>query len=780
MPSSSPVILVTFAFIPEHNRVHHGLAAISGYLKARDIPVELVVVDRDDPPHFARQILAHNPLWAGFTVIYNYWNAINALAAELKRQAPGLPLILGGKGVISAPDLFLLAPAFELLCLFEGERVAHELTARLRERQPIDTIPGTWARQHRGPIVKNAGQPAEEDLDALGMPDYTIFGETVFKAYQCFAFSRGCPYDCSYCANAAIRRLGGAALARVRRKSVAHALEEIRHVSRLYRADFLAFDDETFLADKAWTRDFLEQYRRTVRLPFHCQTRPETLTAEMAHRLADAGCRALNIGIESGNDRIRSKLLNRKLSRKKICDAFTLAHQAGLQPVSFNILGLPSETFDAFLDTIDLNAEARPANTQLSTFYPYPGTPLGDECRKQGWVRGDNVSFMQDSVLNLDTFPPDDMRKARWWFNVGTLSWYAANHPSSGLDWSHANRPLPGPARICLCIPAASADLLPWVARGVMAAAHAFGRPIPCIVLLPGIPEDAKLLARRYPHLTFLDRQQTSREALLSAVTAGGADFLCPIGPYEWIGPDAEWILEQQQVPAGAVVHAPEIVYAEKSGDRPGLQASPVGSIDDRPTLFPVALLKNIELTALDSAAAMIHACLAWASKGSARPPRFTLATPLLFGDTSLMSKQTGSDFRVTPIEPTVPLSSEAELLEAYFEQLVRAARAESSPFEGFALYGAGKHTRWLVGVLSRRDLKPTVIFDDQPQQTHVDEIPVVPTADLDRYTLSFILISSDSAHNAMAAKLAPLVRSRALRVINPYEHLHHAPYAKS
>jgi len=123
--------------------------------------------------------------------------------------------------------------------------------------------------------------------------------------------------------------------------------------------------------------------------------------------------------------------------------------------------------------------------------------------------------------------------------------------------------------------------------------------------------------------------------------------------------------------------------------------------------------------------------------------------------------------------------SSEAALLQVYMEELCRHSR--QSLDYGFALYGAGQHTRWLLRILGSLSFKPVIIFDDTPVVCNVDEIPVVALSTLPQYLsrISAIIISSDIAHREMLRKLQAIPGTVNLEIINPYQRLQGGPFAK-
>ena len=89
------------------------------------------------------------------------------------------------------------------------------------------------------------------------------------------------------------------------------------------------------------------------------------------------------------------------------------------------MIGIPGETIENIMETIQLNALIRPYIVWLSTFNPYPGTELYQVCKEKGvidealWDRID--SYRAESVLGDGYFPRLDFKKVRvmfrWFLN---------------------------------------------------------------------------------------------------------------------------------------------------------------------------------------------------------------------------------------------------------------------------------------------------------------------------------------------------------------------------
>ena len=103
----------------------------------------------------------------------------------------------------------------------------------------------------------------------------------------------------------------------VRSKSVDQALEEMHYVNEKYPFNSAAFTSDNFFLKKEFASEFLLRYRREIGKPFWCQMRVELVDAEVARLLREAGCHMVSVGIESGSERVRKRILNRHMSNER-------------------------------------------------------------------------------------------------------------------------------------------------------------------------------------------------------------------------------------------------------------------------------------------------------------------------------------------------------------------------------------------------------------------------------------------------------------------------------
>jgi len=215
--------------------------------------------------------------------------------------------------------------------------------------------------------------------------------------------SLGCPFSCFYCFNSSYNKLYENR--KVRQRPVYNIIEECLDLKK-YPLELIYFQDDCFGTNIQWLKEFSEDYKKEVNVPFHCQMRPEMITDERLSLLKEAGCQGMTIAIETMNDDVRINLLGRKLSIEKMREAGKLIKKYKLRLRTEQMLGLPNTSIEDELEMLKFNIEIQPDIAWTSIFAPYLGTNLGDWCKSNNWYDGTNddlsESFFSNTRLNFD------------------------------------------------------------------------------------------------------------------------------------------------------------------------------------------------------------------------------------------------------------------------------------------------------------------------------------------------------------------------------------------
>lgn len=404
---------------------HFGIGMMSAVLKSRGHQTRLAYLfGRRDTSSLTGAVAGWQPDIVAFSAVSPQYGEVRRLFTLLKPFTAFT--ILGGQHATLAPECLEEIEGLNAICVGEGEYPMLELADALARGGSADAIQNLWVKKPNGKIVRNPARPFIDDLDSLPFPDRELFDyqrivDSDFNT-ALFMFSRGCPYDCTFCSNHALRQKQPGRYVRFR--SVESALSEIRAVTDRYRVKTLYFNDDCFTAQKSFLDGFCSRYPLEFKLPFDINARPETLDDDVCRQLKEAGCRRVSIGIESGSEQFRREVLGRRQTNERIIEAFAACRRAGLKTKSFNIVGFPHETPAIFQETVNLNRRIQPDSVILGVFEPYPGTKLAEVCRQEGYLSANNAGACfvgrRDTVLNMPQFPREAILKCfrNFAFNV--------------------------------------------------------------------------------------------------------------------------------------------------------------------------------------------------------------------------------------------------------------------------------------------------------------------------------------------------------------------------
>lgn len=385
---------------------HVGLSYISATLKKVGHEVELFELGNinEQKQLFWEKIKKFNPGVIGISANSHQIQYVEEVSNIIKSCAAA-PVFLGGIHTTLNPGVVAELKNIDGICVGEGEEAFLELVETLSTGKDIKNVNNFWMKEG-DEVFKNICRPLVDDLDFLPFPDRSIFNyfkNEKTKKTPRFIFSRGCPFDCAYCCNHAIKKVYKDLGKYVRFRSVNLAIAEIGAELQKYNFSHFKLDDDTFSLNKVWLKEFCEALAvKNWNLTFECNIRPGTIDDDGMMALKKGGCVLVKIGVETGNESLRKNVLNRRFSNEDIIKTFKMAKENGIKTFSFNMIGVPGETRQTIKETLDLNIEIKPDFMQVTIFFPYRGTVLGDLCFQKGYV-GEHLedSYMEKSSLRL-------------------------------------------------------------------------------------------------------------------------------------------------------------------------------------------------------------------------------------------------------------------------------------------------------------------------------------------------------------------------------------------
>ncbi len=390
---------------------------MSAVLKQAGHRVSLLYLSREPTDReLVQRVEDLSPEVVAFSSTTQQWPFTLRYAKALKRELDKFTVI-GGVHATIDPERVMEEGVFDALVRGEGEYPLLEIIEALDRDGDYTNINNVWARLPSGEMAKNPVRPPV-GLEGLPWPDRELFDEDLLMKHNhgqvSVMASRGCPFRCTYCCNTVLADLVGGNAKWVRQRRVDDVLAEIERLHQKFPAlQSLIFMDEIFTIKKSWVKEFCEKYKQRFETPFQVFLRVEAVDRETMEVMRDAGLYSIIVGVESGNERIRRDVLNRRMTNRQIIDVFKWADELGIETWDFNMIGVPGDTEDTIRDTMRLNSIIRPHHMQVSIFYPFPGTGLYKTCLDEGYAKvGESTSvFLSNPVLELPTVSRERLLK---------------------------------------------------------------------------------------------------------------------------------------------------------------------------------------------------------------------------------------------------------------------------------------------------------------------------------------------------------------------------------
>lgn len=374
------------------------------------------------------------PRIVGISLRSSFFKMASEITERIRKEL-GVPVIWGGTHPNVAPEECIQIA--DMICLGEGEYPMLNLAQRISEGQDIHDIQNLWVRNGKE-VTRNSLGMLIRDLDSLPFPDYGIDGKYFIEkdavssdpALHTFNLnilaSRGCPYHCTYCCNSIFRKNHKGKGPAIRRRTVENVIGEIEYLRdkfpNLKRVDFI---DEVFAWDKSWTSKFCSQYKEKVNLPFHCFQHPNMVDKDILGMLKGAGLERVDIGIQSGSERVRKEVFERPVSDEILLKAARFISDLNMIPFYDLIVDNPFETEDdKRLGLYFMLKLPRPFYLWMFPLIYFPNTPLTKKALESHYITIDQVESKaerthQKFFVKLD-YPWSDQE--RFWISLFSLT----------------------------------------------------------------------------------------------------------------------------------------------------------------------------------------------------------------------------------------------------------------------------------------------------------------------------------------------------------------------
>jgi anaerobic magnesium-protoporphyrin IX monomethyl ester cyclase len=386
-----------------------------------------------DPNQLARAIANSHPDLVGISCPFTTrYGLFRQCLAALRQQLPKVPLLTGGIHPTLFYQSILQQDHAHVVVLGEGEHTLLELVSRAADKGKLDPegLDGV-AWQHNDRIQVSPRRDYIDNLDDLPQPARHLLPMDVYLSRSggrwasqrsrvlSILTSRSCPGRCSFCG---IHAVFGT---KWRAHSSERILQELEEVIEKYQPTLIAFEDDRL----TWDRDRLLAIchgirSRNINVKWHTPNgiHVEDLDEELLRAMKLAGCKSLNLAVESGDPYILQQVIGKKATAEQALHIAHTCQKIGIRINGYFVIGMPGETEETLQRSLDLCLELPLDGLGVFIATPFPGTRMFDHCVKQGYIQPEHVigelsEAGDPALLHTPLFDTETMSRQRllWW-----------------------------------------------------------------------------------------------------------------------------------------------------------------------------------------------------------------------------------------------------------------------------------------------------------------------------------------------------------------------------
>lgn len=352
-----------------------GILYISAYLKQKKYNV--IVCDLSGKKE--EEWMIPNAEVYGITGSSPQYIYMKAIINKIRKENKNVKIIAGGIHASTCPSQLLEDAGVDSCVVGEGElSMLNIMKYGIRNKIEKSTL--------------------ISDIDTIPFPDRDIIGFEKYLKVDTFKYligdclkatmitSRGCPYDCSFCASNYLWK------GIVRYHSIKRVIEEILLLKLKYGIKLITFNDDTFILNKFRVIELSKKLKK-LGIYWHCLGRVDICNNRMFNTMREGGCLEITFGFESGSDKIL-QIVNKKTSVEQAYKAVKAVKAAGMKVRGQMIIGLPGETDETIEQTVKFIRKLDVVDTfGIHVFQPFPGCEIWKNPTKFNYKINKNTNF---------------------------------------------------------------------------------------------------------------------------------------------------------------------------------------------------------------------------------------------------------------------------------------------------------------------------------------------------------------------------------------------------
>ncbi len=409
-----------------------GLAYLAAVLGKKGFDVSIYDDFVKNRVPFVDILRLKNPAVVGISCLTPVMGILPHLSRLIRNNSPYTKIVLGNIHPTLFAKQLLKNGLGDIIVRGEAEETVGELADCLAGQGDLANIRGiSYLDQDQ--IIENSDRDLVRNLDDLPLPAWHLVDIDQYKTPPMFSFnkrllpllaSRGCPFRCYFCAQNVMSP-------KIRKRNPALVADEVASIYNKTGINMFWFADAIFPLTTQDAETFCREITKKGlhnKIRWITETRADLIDRPLIRMMKKAGLYMLIFGLESGDQ----DLLTRMKPGLKLADgkkAVSAAKTEKVLSLGLFMLGLPGETEQSIIKTIDYAKRSGLDFAKFNIAVPYPGSQFfQDVFRNKTIPAWENFSanYQKNAEAHDLVYTPDGMssRQLEHWQKKAFFRFY--------------------------------------------------------------------------------------------------------------------------------------------------------------------------------------------------------------------------------------------------------------------------------------------------------------------------------------------------------------------
>lgn len=331
----------------------------------------------------------------GITVLTELVYFAKRIAEATKALFVNTRIVFGGPHINIYPYETMTFQGVDFCLQYFAEASFKALLEAIENNAGYEVVPGLFYKHNHQIYKSHASINRKLDLDSLKIPDRRLLEYSKYftvidnKVITTAITSRGCPFQCTFCDIFQKEYLY---------RSPENVVEEIKDIVELGIRSIHFFDDNFNLLSNRVIKFCELLLKENIKIEWSFRGRVVLIDDRMAKLLYAAGCRRVQLGIESA-DVNTLRIIKKNIDLKKVKETLKIYKRNKILTLGYFVVGFPHESYKDCIKSIRNAMRLGFDYIQFSTLTPYPNTEIYHQLLNKG---------VNDYWLEFARNPKDD------------------------------------------------------------------------------------------------------------------------------------------------------------------------------------------------------------------------------------------------------------------------------------------------------------------------------------------------------------------------------------